>query len=218
MKPRPREQDIKRDDWQGARSFKEDKMKKSLGAKTILYPTPVMLVGTYDAAGRPNVMTAAWGGICCSSPPCVAVSLRKATYTYGSIVLQGAFTINIPSEDYLTQADFCGLVSGKKADKFAEAGLTPVRSTLVNAPYIAEFPLVLECKLVHQIELGLHTQFVGEILDVKASEDILDDNGVLNVEELSPFFYAPEANAYYGTGRRLGDAFSIGKAVKKRGK
>ena len=193
-------------------------MKKSLGAKTILYPTPVLIVGTYDAAGRPNIMTAAWGGICCSTPPCVAVSLRKATYTYGNIVQQGGFTINIPSEDFAVQADYFGMVSGKKADKFAETGLTPIRSTLVNAPYIKEFPLVLECKLVHQIELGLHTQFVGEILDVKASEDILDDNGALDVEELKPFFYAPEVSVYYGTGRRLGNAFSIGQAVRKKGK
>ncbi len=193
-------------------------MKKSLGAKTILYPTPIMLVGTYDATGRPNVMTAAWGGICCSSPPCVAVSLRKATYTYGNIVQQGGFTISIPSDQYAVQADYCGMVSGKKADKFAETGLTPVRSTLVNAPYIEELPLVLECKLVHQIELGLHTLFVGEILDVKADEDVLDDKGVPDVEKLKPFFYAPEANAYYGTGKRLGDAFSIGQAVRKKGK
>jgi len=193
-------------------------MKNSLGAKTILYPTPVMLVGTYDAAGKPNIMTVAWGGICCSSPPCVAVSLRKVTYTYGNIVQQGAFTINIPSEKYAAAADYCGLVSGKKTDKFAETGLTPIRSSLVNAPYIDEFPLVLECKLVHQIELGLHTQFVGEILDVKADVNVLDGKGVLNVENLQPFFYAPEANAYYGTGKRLGDAFSIGQALKKRGK
>ena len=115
-------------------------MKKSLGARTILYPTPVLIVGTYDAAGKPNAMTAAWGGICCSSPPCVAVSLRKATYTYGNIALQGGFTISIPSEKYVREADYFGLMSGKKTDKFAESGLTPVRSDLVNAPYVAEFP------------------------------------------------------------------------------
>jgi flavin reductase (DIM6/NTAB) family NADH-FMN oxidoreductase RutF len=193
-------------------------MKKSLGAKTILYPTPVMLVGTYDAEGKPNIMTAAWGGICCSSPPCVAVSLRKATYTYGNLVQQGGFTISIPSENHAVQADYCGMVSGKKADKFAEAGLTPARSALVNAPYIDEFPLVLECKLVHQIELGLHTLFVGEILDVKADEDVLDDKEVPDLEKLKPFLYAPEAKAYFGTGKRLGDAFSIGQAVRKKGK
>ena len=31
------------------------------------------------------------------------------------------------------------------------------------------------------------------------------------------FFFAPESNAYYGTGKRLGDAFSMGKAVQKKG-
>lgn len=193
-------------------------MKKSLGANTILYPTPVLLVGTYDTEGKPNIMTAAWGGICCSSPPCVAVSLRKATYSYWSIASQGAFTISIPSEKYVAEADYCGLVSGKRVDKFAETGLTPVRSTLVNAPYVGEFPIVLECRLLRQIELGLHTQFVGEILDVKADGDILDANGSVNVEKLKPFFFAPESNGYYATGRRLGDAFSVGKAVKKKGK
>ncbi len=193
-------------------------MKKSLGANTILYPTPVLLVGTYDAEGKPNIMTAAWGGICCSSPPCVTVSLRKATYSYWGIATHGAYTISIPSEKYVAEADYCGLVSGKRADKFAETGLTPVRSTVVNAPYIGEFPLVLECKLLRQIELGLHTQFVGEILDVKADSDVLDANGSVAVEKLKPIFFAPESNGYYSTGRRLGDAFSIGKTVKKKGK
>ena len=54
-------------------------MKKSLGAKTLVYPTPVLVICTYDHEGNPNAMTAAWGGICSSSPPCVAISLRKAT-------------------------------------------------------------------------------------------------------------------------------------------
>ena len=55
-------------------------MKQSLGAKTLLFPTPVLLVGTYDREGKPNLMSAAWGGICNSQPPSIAVSLRKATY------------------------------------------------------------------------------------------------------------------------------------------
>jgi flavin reductase (DIM6/NTAB) family NADH-FMN oxidoreductase RutF len=191
-------------------------MKKSLGAKTILYPTPVLIVGTYDAAGKPNAMTAAWGGICCSSPPCVAVSLRKATYTYGNIVQQGGFTINIPSETYAREVDYFGMVSGKKRDKFAETGLTPVRSALVNAPYIAEFPFALECKLIQQIELGLHTQFVGEILDIKADASVLDEKGMLDIEKVRPFFFAPEASAYYGMGKWLGAAFFIGGDIKKK--
>jgi flavin reductase (DIM6/NTAB) family NADH-FMN oxidoreductase RutF len=156
-------------------------MKKSIGAKTIVYPTPVFIVGTYDRDGKPNVMTAAWGGICCSSPPCVAISLRKATYTYGNIMEHNAFTISIPSEDYAKEADYFGIVSGEKEDKFAASGLTPVKSDLVNAPYVKEFPLVLECRVLHTLEIGLHTQFVGEIMDVKADEAVIGEKGLPDV-------------------------------------
>jgi flavin reductase (DIM6/NTAB) family NADH-FMN oxidoreductase RutF len=81
-------------------------MKKSIGAKTIVYPAPVLIVGTYDKEGKPNAMNAAWGGICCSSPPCVTVSLRKATYSFGNIVESQAYTLNIPSEQYANEADY----------------------------------------------------------------------------------------------------------------
>ena len=194
--------------------FNEVNMKKSIGAKTILYPAPVLIVGTYDKNGKPNGMTAAWGGICCSSPPCITVSLRKATYSYGSIVENKAFTLSIPSEKYVTEADYFGIVSGKNRDKFKATGLTPVKSELVNAPYIQEFPLVLECKLRHTLEIGLHTQFVGEILDVKADEAVLSDDGAPNIKKINPIICAAFEREYFGVGNKIGDAFSIGKGIK----
>jgi len=190
-------------------------MKKSIGAKTIIYPVPILVVGTYDKAGKPNVMTAAWGGICCSSPPCVAVSLRKATYSYGNIVERKAFTINIPSETYVKEIDYFGIVSGKNKDKFSATGLTPVKSDLVDAPYVKEFPFALECRLLHTIEIGLHTQFIGEIMDIKADESMLDENGSLDIEKIKPILFAPESRTYYRVGQYLGKAFSIGKEIGK---
>jgi len=189
-------------------------MKKSFGAKTLVFPTPVWVVGTYDREGRPNAMTAAWGGICCSQPPCLAVSLRKATYTYGNIVARKAFTINVPSEAYARQADYFGMVSGKNVDKFAAAGLTPIRSSIVDAPYIEEFPLVVECRLLHSIEIGLHTQFVGEILDVKAEDSVIDEKGYVDIEKVRPILFEPEINTYHGVGKLLGRAFSMGKEIR----
>ncbi|MEE4312796.1 MAG: flavin reductase family protein [candidate division KSB1 bacterium] len=177
--------------------------KKSIGAKTVIYPTPVLIVGTYDKDGKPNAMAAAWGGICCSKPPCVAVSLREATYSYSSIVDQKAFTINIPSEEHVELADYFGVASGRNTDKFKETGLTPVKSEIVNAPYIAEFPFVLECKVIHTHEIGLHTQFIGEIMDIKADADVVDDAGNLMIEKVAPILYAPLERSYYGIGRKL---------------
>jgi flavin reductase (DIM6/NTAB) family NADH-FMN oxidoreductase RutF len=189
-------------------------MKESLGPKTIVYPTPVFVVGTYDKEGKPNAMTVAWGGICCSRPPCVTISLRKATYTYWNIVEREAFTINIPSEAHLRVADYFGMASGKTEDKLATSGLQPVKSSLVDAPYIEEFLLILECKLLHTLEIGLHTQFIGEILDVKADTSVLDERGTPEIEKVKAVLFAPESRKYYGIGEFLGDAYSIGKGVK----
>ena len=189
-------------------------MKKSIGAQTIIYPAPVLIVGTYDKAGKPNAMTAAWGGICCSQPPCVTISLREATYSYGNIVESKAYTINIPSEKYARECDYFGMASGKKNDKFAATGLTPVKSDLVNAPYIEEFPFVLECKLLHTFEIGLHTQFIGEIVDIKVDEDVMDENGNPDIEKVKPVIFAFASKTYHGIGAKIGDAWSIGKDIK----
>jgi flavin reductase (DIM6/NTAB) family NADH-FMN oxidoreductase RutF len=188
-------------------------MKKSLGAKTLVYPTPVFLVGTYNPDGKPNVMTAAWGGICSSQPPSVAVSLRAATQTHGNVGRTGAFTIGVPSVDSVRQADYFGMVSGRSADKFAVARFTAVRSEVVDAPYVQECPLVLECRLIHTHNLGLHTQFVGQILDVKADESVVQSSGLLDMKRVKPFLYAPDTQSYYAIGEFLGRAFSIGASV-----
>lgn len=191
-------------------------MKESLGAKTLAYPTPVFVVCTYDKEQRPNAMTAAWGGICCSSPPCIAISLRKATCTYGNIMDQKAFTINIPSRGFVREADYFGLASGKDEDKFFHSRLKPGKSTLVNAPYVEEFPLVLECELRHTLELGSHTQFIGAIIDVKCEASALGEDGLPSLEALRPLLYAPGVQEYYDTGNCLGKAFSLGKEIKHR--
>ncbi len=186
-------------------------MKKSFGTKALIFPAPVWCVGSYDASGDPNVMTISWGGICCSKPPCVTISLRKATYTYGNIMDRQAYTLSVPSEKYVQAADYFGMASGRKVNKFEETGLTPVKSERVDAPYVAEFPMVLECKVIHHYEIGLHTQFVGEIYDVKIDENMLDDDGHPDMEKIRPFVFSPEFQRYHGIGEFIGNAFDIGR-------
>ncbi len=188
-------------------------MKKSIGAKTLLQPHPVLVVGSYDPDGRPNIMTAAWGGICCSVPPCVAVSLRKATYSYDSIMSRGAFTVNIVPAEMVAEADYCGIASGRDQDKFSKINITPVKSDLVDAPYGEEFPFILECKLLKSIEIGLHTQFIGEIMDIKADPEILGEDGKPDIKKIDPIIFDPGTRNYWSVGKHLGKAFSIGKDI-----
>lgn len=188
-------------------------MKKSAGPKTILFPTPALVVATYDKDGKANAMTAAWAGICCSNPPCIAVSLQKSRYTYESIIEHKVFTINIPSEAHVKAVDYFGIASGRKTDKFSVTGLTPVKSTLIHAPYIEEFPMILECKLLQTVEIGSHTQFIGEILDVKADESVLTEDGLPDAEKVMPICFAPGKPGYFGLGKKLAKAFSVGKEL-----
>jgi flavin reductase (DIM6/NTAB) family NADH-FMN oxidoreductase RutF len=189
-------------------------MKVSLGGKPLIYPTPVFVIGTYDKKGKPNVMTASWSGICCSDPPCLAVSLRKATYTYNNMVEKKAFTVSVPSKKYVKETDYFGSVSGRNLDKLFDTKLTAIKSEIVSAPYIKEFPLILECQVVHKFELGLHTQFVGAIKDIKIDESCLNSDGKPSIELVDPFVYAPGKGGYYSIGERLGTAYTIGDRFK----
>jgi len=191
-------------------------MKKSLGAKTLAYPTPVWCVGTYDKNGTPNVMTAAWAGICCTKPPCVTISLREATYTYGNIMERKAFTISIPSEKYAKEADYFGMASGRDVNKFEKSKLTPVKSDVVDAPYVGEFPVILECKMIHSHKIGLHSYFIGEVLDVKAEEEVLEtESGLPDVDKIKPIIFGPDIRTYHGVGSFLGLAFELGMDLYK---
>ncbi len=192
-------------------------MKKSFGSQPLAFATPVWCVGTYDADGKPNVMTIAWGGICCSKPACLTVSLRKATYSYGNIMARKAYTVSVPSTAYAAQADFFGMVSGRDVDKFAATNLTPEKAEFVDAPYVAEFPMVIECALLHTLEVGLHTLFVGEIKDVKIDAACVNENGKPDMAKVAPFVFGPEARRYLSLGDDIGQAFSIGDAFRNKG-
>jgi len=189
-------------------------MKKSLGANTLIFPTPVWCVGSYDEEGKPNVMTIAWGGICCSKPPCLTVSLRKATYTYKNIIDREAYTVSVPSADFAAEADYFGIASGRNVNKFEKTSLTPTRSDLVDAPYVEEFPMILECKLLHHFEIGTHTQFVGEIMDIKVDQSAITEDGKPDILKVNPLVYATKAQKYHQVGDFVAKAFDIGMTIK----
>lgn len=191
-------------------------MKKSLGASPVGLTVPTWVVATYGPDGKPNAMTAAWVGICCSKPAALCVSLRAATKSHGHITERKAFTVNVPSADFIRQADFCGMGSGRDFDKFDLTGLTAVQSDLVDAPYIAEFPVVVECRVTQVHELGLHTQFIGEIVDVKADESVLTEEGHVDAAKAMPAMFTAGTRSYHAPGEFIGQAFSVGKEYLKK--
>ena len=190
-------------------------MLSSLGSRPFCLPAPVWLVGTYDAEGRPNVMTAVAGGLCSTQPPCLGVSLRRGGWTHASLPGRAAFTVAVPSRSLAARVDFAGLMSGRNADKFAAAGLTPVAGEHVDAPYVAECPVVLELALRHTLELGSHTLYVGEIMDVKVEESCLRPDGLPDPARIDALCFAPLTHEYYATGDFVARAYAVGKTLRR---
>lgn len=185
-------------------------MKQSLGAKPLVLPTPVWVICTYNEDGTANAMTAAWGGICCSKPASIAVSLRAATLSHGNINRTRSFCVCVPGRQHAKEADFFGIASGRDTDKFKTTGLTPSRAEYVEAPYVEEFPLALECELAQVVEVGLHTQFIGTIVDVKCDEGVMVGD-YPDMNKVSPMLYATGSKTYHGVGDFIGKGFSIGR-------
>ena len=190
------------------------KTKRSLGAHPLVSPAPSFLIGSYDATGKPNVMAAAWAGICCSKPLSIAVAIRPERWSHDAILARKAFTVGHAPVSLMAEADFVGMASGRRYDKFTMAALTPVRAEKVDAPYVAQCPVILECALSQSISLGVHTLMIGEILDVKADEDCLDPTGKFpDCLKVDAIIFDPGSGAYYRMGERVGEAFGAGRPL-----
>lgn len=63
------------------------------------------------------------------------------------------------------------------------------------------------------VGLGLHTQFVGEILDVKADDEVLDAAGMPDILKVLPITFSPGNQLYDGIESSLGHAFAVGKEI-----
>jgi flavin reductase (DIM6/NTAB) family NADH-FMN oxidoreductase RutF len=162
---------------------------------------PVVLVSCgHDE--QANIITIAWTGILCSTPPQVGIGVRPSRHSYGLIQETGEFVVNIPSEGLLNKMDHCGLVSGRDIDKFAEHELTPAPGSAIQTPIIAECPINIECRLTHTLPLGSHDLFVGEIVAVQLSEDVLGEKERVDDDKLKPILFT--GSEYRGLGSFLG--------------
>ncbi|MBM2825127.1 MAG: flavin reductase domain protein, FMN-binding [Dehalococcoidales bacterium] len=185
------------------------------GPQTLLYPTPVVMVGA-NVNGKPNFMTVAWCGIANSEPPMVAVGIRHSRYTDIGIRQNMTFSVNVPSTDLARETDYCGIASGAKANKTEVCQFKVFYGKLVNAPLIEQCPVNLECKVVHLLDLGSHTLVVGRIEESYVSENCLTD-GKPDISKIKPLIYmmAP-ARQYRAFGEVVAKAHSVGQDMKQK--
>lgn len=174
--------------------------KRILKPSVALYPMPTVLVSCGDLE-RPNIITIAWAGVCCSDPPTVSISMRPSRYSYGLIQQSKEFAINIPTVEQLDKVDFCGIVSGRDRDKFKECGFTARRASKIKPPLIAECPINLECTVTQIIPIGAHDMFLARIEVVHGESEVIDEKGRINASLAVPITFV--TYQYYGLGDYL---------------
>ena len=184
-------------------------------ASNMLYPVPAVLVGCRDEEGRDNLMTAAWAGTICSDPVMVSVSIRKERFSHAIIENTGEFTISLTTTGLARAADFCGVRSGRDTDKFREMKLTPLESSKIRAPGVAESPVVLECRVKEILRLGSHDMFIAEVVNVSVDERYLNEKGRLELEKADLIAYSH--GEYFALGKKIGKSgYSVRRRSKKR--
>jgi len=154
-----------------------------------LFPTPVVLVTTVDAGGKPNIITLAWVGIVCSNPFTLSLAIRPTRYSHALLEAVPELVVNVPTKDIVSSTDSCGTVSGRDIDKFADIGLTAIPADEVRAPLIKECPINLECRVVNKLSLGSHDVFISRVDKVHVDEELIDASGKIDYSRAAPFVY-----------------------------
>ena len=155
---------------------------------TVLYPVPAVMVSCGTGA-QANIITLAWVGTLCSSPPMVGLGVRPGRHSHQLIQEGGEFVVNLPTAEQVRLLDYCGIVSGRDEDKWAACGFTQAPATEVQTPLIAECPVNIECRLRQTLSLGSHDLFIGEVVAVQVDEGVLDERGRIDFARATPFAY-----------------------------
>ena len=187
-------------------------MRKDLGAKSFIFPMPVLMIGTYDENGHPNAMNAAWGTQCDYSQIIITLSKHKTT---DNLKIKKAFTVSFATPETMEISDYFGIESGNNVNKIEKAGVKVIKSDFVDAPIIENFPLTLECEVAEMQEIDGEYRVIGNIVNMSVDESILTD-GKVDLGKLKPISFDSASNSYRVLGDIIGKAFHDGLIIKNK--
>jgi flavin reductase (DIM6/NTAB) family NADH-FMN oxidoreductase RutF len=192
-------------------------MKTKIGAIPYIYPIPITLVGA-NVHGKANFVTIGDLGLIGINPPVVSISSHAQHHTNQGILENGTFSVNFPTTAMLAETDYCGIVSGREADKAALFEI--FYGELETAPLIAACPVNLECRVIQEFSIQHRQVFVGEVVQTHISEDFVSEvdgrKQIADLSQLDPIIYALD-NRYYSIGEAIGVGYREGRKLVKSG-
>lgn len=188
-------------------------MSKNFKPQAWLLPQPVLILGTYNADGTPNAMNAAWGGQWDYKEIMISMGAHATTDNLNRL---GDFTVAFATGGTLVAADYVGIVSGRKvSDKIARTGWTARKAATVDAPVFDCFPMTLECRIKEKLsESPTGYYIIAEILNIVCDDAFVGEDGKPDVEKMRLITFDPVHNGYIELGRKVGNAFADGMALR----
>ena len=188
-------------------------MRKNIKTTEAIFPMPVLMIATYNEDGSVDVMNAAWGMML--DRDIVVLNLTETHKTVKNIKKRGAFTVSIADAKHVVEADYFGIVSGNNTkNKFENSGLTAVKSEIVDAPIVEEFPICMECEFIEYQDDEYGCGVVGKIVNVSALEEVMNGDNV-DISLVNAIAFDPYTHGYYKVTERVGNAFKDGMQLKK---
>ena len=183
----------------------------------MMYPSPAVVASAYDEEGNADCCTLAFAAMCSHHPPAVMIAINTTLKrkTLKSILHTKEFCVGFPGIEHVAEVDYMGMASGYDTDKISDVGFTYTNGEVVNAPIINEFKVSVECRVIHTAEVGSHTQITGEIVNVQADEEVLNEKNRIDFEKINPLAYDDVGHDYYMMGEKIADAFKVGLKFKK---
>lgn len=185
-------------------------MRRHLKPKSLFFPEPVCIIGTYDVNGRADAMNAAWGGI--SDTNEIHLCLSSGHKTVKNMLRSKCFTVSCGTEKTVLSCDYVGMISmNDNKNKMKVSKLHSEKAPLIKAPIFKELPFALECKLISYDKKTGHTY--GKIVGMSVDSDVYT-RGVIDIKKIMPIIYNGEDNYYYGIGKKVAHAFKDYKKIK----
>ncbi len=186
--------------------------KKELTPQCLIPVRPILIVGA-NVMGKANFFEVGGGGSVSSEPPMIALPIRHQRYTLKGIMENRTFSVNIPSVKLVKEADYCGIVSGTKADKVKDCNFNVFYGKLATAPMIEQCSINMECSVVHILGSNSHAIVIGQIDGTYISQELLVD-GKPDFNKLSPLLWFVDKAEYVTSGEVVGKSRSSGNELK----
>lgn len=159
---------------------------------SIVVPRPIAWVSTVGADGSLNLAPFSFFNAVAGHPPTVMFSVGQRQGvpkdTLRNVCETGEFVLNVVDE---ALAEKMNLTSGEyayKVNEFEHAGLTPLASTLVKPPRVAEAAITMECRATQIVPVQdtTYTMVLGQVQVFHLRDGLLRPNGAVDAERLKP--------------------------------